>query len=102
MNTNCAVHVRNQAPGTFMTLWFSGGTAGPTTGLTLPGNALWLDPVTAQFFGATANVDFYKAFPVPAVAQLIEKQLVVQAVMIDPLDPSQLRTTNAKLVTLGY
>lgn len=102
LNTSVGVYVRNQAPGTVTTLWTSAVTGVPTAGLAIPGDTLWLDPTTAQFAGATTNVELLKAIPVPALASLIEAQFTVQAVMIDPLNPTALRTTNAKLVTLGF
>ena len=106
MNTNCGVYLRNQAPGTVTTLWFSGVNSGvasdPATGLTVPGDALWLNPLTASFSGFATSTDFLKAIPIPSATQLINKSFIVQGVMVDPLNPATLRTTNAKLVTLGF
>ena len=106
MNTNCGVYLRNQAPGTVTTLWFSGVNSGvasdPATGLTVPGDALWLNPLTATFSGFATSTDFLKAIPIPSATQLINKSFIVQGVMVDPLNPAALRTTNAKLVTLGF
>lgn len=101
LGTSVGVYLRNQAPGTVATLWFSAVTSGPTAGLALPGDALWLDPSTATFSGLTTNVELLKSIPIPAASQLLHKQFVVQGVMVDPVTGA-LRTTNAKLVTLGY
>lgn len=101
LGTSVGVYLRNQAPGTVATLWFSAVTSGPTAGLAIPGDALWLDPTTAHLNAITTNVELLKSIPIPAVAQLVHKQFVVQGVMVEPLVGS-LRTTNAKLVTLGY
>lgn len=102
MGASSSVYVRNQAPGTVTTLWLSGNASGPIAGLTMPSDALWLDPSTARLTGFSANTDFTKSIPVPVDAALVNASFVLQAVMVDPLSPGALRTTNAKLVTLGY
>lgn len=101
LGSNVGFYLRNALPGTLATVWISGLPAGPTPGLASAGDTLWLNPATAQLYSMTASTELLTAYPVPSAPALTNAQVVLQGVMVDPLDTSALRTTNAKLVTLG-